>query len=188
LKDIDYIKKIEVNSNEKIIIFGDFHGSYHTFFRHMSRLHLLGVLDFDKFKINEGYRLIFLGDIVDRGEYSIEILEILFKFMINDDNDRLLINRGNHEEIETNERYGLEKEVNKKFDNPHIFGSINAIFTFLPTGVIINHKEDSFWLCHGFIPNDPHLKILENIKNNKDINIKIESSISKQIKWNDPNW
>ena len=109
--------KLKVTT-EKIILFGDYHGSYHTFYRNMLRLHIMGVLDLQKFIVNKEYYVIFLGDIVDRGQHSLEILEILFKFICNSDG-RMILNRGNHEKLSQNRYDGLEKEINNKFISPN---------------------------------------------------------------------
>jgi hypothetical protein len=107
-----FIYKTKVGKDgkdEKVITFGDFHGSYHTFFRHMIRLETLGILTFGPLKSNsnkfvessesvntierlllyllsdkelnlnnlpkitiaENYRLLFLGDILDRGTHAL---------------------------------------------------------------------------------------------------------------------
>ena len=49
-------------------MFGDFHGSFHTFFRLMLRLEFSGILT--KYKLKEGYKMVFCGDILDRGQYA----------------------------------------------------------------------------------------------------------------------
>jgi hypothetical protein len=113
IKTIDktgFIHKLTVSDDDKVIVFGDYHGSYHTFFRNITRLHIMGVLDFTEHRVNKNYYVIFLGDIVDRGSYSIEILYILFKF-INNSEGRMILIRGNHEEIATNTRYGFENSM-----------------------------------------------------------------------------
>lgn len=114
-----YIFNITSVNSEKIIIIGDIHGSYHTFLRLFVRLHLFGVINFTNYKINDEYKLIFLGDIMDRGQYSLEILYIITKFIINNNNNNILkiiINRGNHEDNNqwSREKYGFDKEINKK--------------------------------------------------------------------------
>ena len=52
------------------------------------------------FKINDNYRLIFLGDIVDRGRYCIEILDMLFQFIYNNLCNE--ISRKNKKNIDSN--------------------------------------------------------------------------------------
>jgi hypothetical protein len=73
-----YIYRLKCPSNIKVIIFGDLHGAFHSFFRSLIRLHLSNILDLNTFKIDKNYKLIFLGDILDRGLYSFDIFYIIF--------------------------------------------------------------------------------------------------------------
>ena len=62
-----------------------------------------GIINLKKFIINDPYKIIFLGDIIDRGIYSLDILNIIFKLIINNNkvkklNDiKIIFIRGNHE-------------------------------------------------------------------------------------------
>jgi hypothetical protein len=153
-----YIFNINVVQNEKIIIIGDLHGSYHSFIRIFTRLHILGVINFNKFIINEGYILIFLGDIADRGQYAVEIYYILSKFiMTNNSNEKLkiILNRGNHEDPKQWERetYSFTKELISKFDKYYIF--YEKMIDFLgncPSAIVLNYSKRKYWLCHGGFP------------------------------------
>ena len=57
-----------------------------------------------------------MGDIVDRGPYSLELLFIIFFLRILNPEQIYIIN-GNHEDLETFGRYGLLKEVSDQFEN-----------------------------------------------------------------------
>jgi len=174
--------KIDVENNEQIIIFGDNHGSYHTFFRNMIRLHKMKVLDLKTYFISSGYRIIFLGDIVDRGQYGLEILTIITNLMLNNntqDKLRIILNRGNHEENDTYEEYGFMDEYREKLKGmpsseikylstesslkPTL--SINDIairnlFTSCPSAIILENKsKERFWLSHGGFPLEPKLVV-----------------------------
>ena len=46
------VLNIKEKQTTKFIIFGDLHGSYHTFYRHLRRLENYGVLDLKTLKIN----------------------------------------------------------------------------------------------------------------------------------------
>jgi hypothetical protein len=54
-----YIFNIDVKKDDKIVIFGDFHGSFHSFYRIFLRLHILNIINFDTYTINDGYKIIF---------------------------------------------------------------------------------------------------------------------------------
>jgi hypothetical protein len=115
-EETGFIYKFKVPENTKVIIVGDLHGSYHTFFRTLIRLHVARVIDLSTFSVNDGYMLVFLGDIVDRGAFGVEMLYILTGFLAfqneilkmriregidpKDFVPSILINRGNHETME----------------------------------------------------------------------------------------
>ncbi|ULY68582.1 calcineurin-like phosphoesterase [Chlorella virus XW01] len=184
-----YIKKVILDSREKLIIFGDNHGSFHTFYRNMLRLHLLGIVDMEHYTINPNYRILFLGDIVDRGIYALEILSILFEFMIRDTEYRLIINRGNHEEMDVNEAYGFKDEVKSKHSNS-LWKRINDIFVSLPSAhILINPDTNTkIWCCHGFLPIQIDYfksKLYEFIESD-NVNLLLDETSSFQIRWNDP--
>ena len=181
--DNGYIKKIFVSSEEKIIVFGDNHGSFHTFFRNMLRLHLCGVLNLTTFTVNENYRLIFLGDIVDRGSYSLEILEIMFHFIINNP-DKFIINRGNHEDVRLSSRYGFKDEIMEKTNDEQLFVDIIRIFTLCSTAIILVNKSTNkrYWLCHGLICDSIDIEAF--INNDKLIFI-LDDEQAFNIRWSD---
>ena len=45
------------------------------------RFHFLNILNINTFEINNGYIIIFLGDILDRGAFQIETLYLLFNLL-----------------------------------------------------------------------------------------------------------
>ena len=70
--DCGFIYKLSLDSNSNVIIIGDIHGSYHTFFRHMVRLERKGILKYNEYDepvLNKTFTLLFLGDIIDRGKH-----------------------------------------------------------------------------------------------------------------------
>ena len=184
--DTGYITKINITNKHKVIVFGDNHGSYHTFFRSMLRLHLCCVIDLNTFKVNDNYIVIFLGDIVDRGNFSLEILIIIFKFIINNKPHKFIINRGNHEEMSITEQYGFLDEIKYKIPTEFqsIFNNIIKIFTFCSTAIILINTDSKkkYWLCHGLICNDANIDIF--INNNDRIFI-LDKQQANNIRWSD---
>ncbi len=199
MHDGAFIMGMEVNDNDKIILFGDFHGSYHTFFRHMIRLSKFGIINLHNYKITDGYKIIFLGDVIDRGQYGLEIVQFICKMIcanndnINNDNPviKIVFIRGNHEHSDQYNDEGFAKEVKKKIINidMEIFKSF---FGTCPSAVIISNKKKKFWLCHGGIPIglDIDLPIIDNKLCNikfykKTDNDGLIRDIPYQIRWND---
>jgi hypothetical protein len=203
-----YIKYISPSKNEKIIILGDFHGSFSTFIRHLLRFKKIGIIDNNGI-IKGDYKIIFLGDLVDRGIYSYEILMILYLLVINNP-EKIIINNGNHEEFTTNGRlvrdlYGensknysgnLINELLSKFKNVEEvlevyteFTNITKLQSIAIYCEIPSEKDKYIFLCHGCLPHEHENsnslnKILEdNIKNKKSFFIK--NNIGTSIKWND---
>lgn len=192
------IYNIKIENNEKIIIFGDFHGSFHTFLRHMFRLRRIGIISsLKKWKITNGYRIIFLGDVIDRGNYSLEILIFIMNLIVNNNTDqdlKVILNRGNHEEFDTSVMGGFYSEFEEKLGKQHYDVFINML-SILSSAVILKNEKHKYWLSHGCIPIEP-LKmdidtITVEIPNDpivyyERIDIIKKWTIPTQIRWNDP--
>lgn len=172
-----FLYKIYVKNNKNIIIFGDYHGSFHSFYRNMMRLHLVGALDMDTKKIHEDFILIFLGDIVDRGNYGVDILKFLFELFVvnNTENElKIIINRGNHEHISQQMKDGFYEELTTKFkelksfknfdhkiydkenscDMESLYCSFIKFMNISPSAILLINDEcqKKYWLSHGGFP------------------------------------
>jgi len=158
--DDAFIFNIKLDYNDKIVMFGDFHGSFHAFYRNFLRLHLLGIIDFQNYIINDPYKIIFLGDIADRGQYALEIYYIICKFICqnngNPDNLKIILNRGNHEDPEVMKKFGFYNELSKKNKNGLIRESIIELLKYCSSGIVLTYKDKNqtyrYWLSHGGIP------------------------------------
>ena len=192
--DTEIIYYIKEEKDTNIIVIGDNHGSFHSFFRIFLRLYYQGIID-DDFKLNDKYKLILLGDLIDRGNYSFEILFILLKLMEKNntkDNLKVILIRGNHEENETSSNYGFKKEINRKFNEKNvnynkskttIYNKFLKFFYHLPSAIILEHNNTKYWLCHGgFDIKDINKKLYKEINTKKVIFKSINGS---QIRWND---
>lgn len=189
-----FIYKINVDTNVRVVVFGDFHGSFHTFLRHIYRLYKVGIInDLNTLRIDDNWRIIFLGDVVDRGKYAFEIVSIIMQMMINNNTEKdikVIFNRGNHEESTTNATNGLVCELIDKFNwvDGDIFISewINLFFSTLPSAIILKHHTNQFWLSHGGIPknNDDSVPNL-NFNERVIYYSQNDNSIPNQIRWND---
>jgi serine/threonine-protein phosphatase PP1 catalytic subunit len=161
------------NSKRDIYVIGDIHGNLET---------LLGIYELIDKKHPD--LVIFLGDIVDRGSKQLECLLFILVLKILNPHKYYIL-RGNHETLEMNTYYGFLQEFIDKFNDPHKFEEILAVYSSIPICAIVN----STILCvHGGIPQDR--EILQKIKGVKTKNISaIFEAISHsltQIMWNDP--
>jgi len=89
--------------------------------------------------------MIFLGDYVDRGSASLEVLEWLFSMKIKEP-DRIILLRGNHELKETNRFEKLFEDLD--FDED-LFTRINLVFDKMPVAAVISNR---IFCVHGGIP------------------------------------
>lgn len=92
-----------ININGNIIVVGDIHGSFHDLLR------ILCYLDKSESKV------LFLGDYVDRGSFSIECITILFTLKVLFP-DKYFLLRGNHEFDDLCSLYGFKREILDYYD------------------------------------------------------------------------
>ena len=183
--DDDIVIKLNESSDSKIILMGDQHGSFHSFFRLIIRLIINGIMD-ENYKLVDNYKIIFLGDILDRGNYGLEIMYIILKLIIvnnNEDKLNVIINRGNNEEENTFMRYGFYLEIFKKINNfDKIINKFILFFKYCPSAIILDHNNIKYWLCHGGFYHN--IDIMPDFNDNNTIYI-IKEGKTSEIRWND---
>ncbi|CAL8322382.1 unnamed protein product [Lota lota] len=108
---------------------------------------------------------VFNGDFVDRGKSSMEILLILFAFLLVYPND-VHLNRGNHEDHIVNLRYGFTKEVLGKYrvHGKKILKLLHKMFSWLPLATVIDGKV---LVVHGGISDTTDLNIIARMERHK---------------------
>lgn len=113
---------LHFKTRNDLIVIGDLHGSFHTFWRHILRLRVSGIITSLKtFSIRDGITIVFTGDITDRGLYALDILIVVLKMIVNNKSGAVLFNRGNHESFDLNLKFGFWDELLIKFgDNPYL--------------------------------------------------------------------
>lgn len=89
--------------------------------------------------------VIFLGDYIDRGPASLDVLERLFLLKM-EEPDKIILLRGNHELRETNRSDGLFRDLD--FDED-MYARINVVFDQLPVAAVISNHT---FCVHGGIP------------------------------------
>ena len=164
-----FLYKLNVDKKSKIIIIGDIHSSLASLREILFALKRDSIL-LENFQLNPNYYLIFLGDILDRGNYSLECLFVVLQLKLKNMENCIII-KGNHETSEVYGLYGFWQEYNYEINelgvkNP-ITSQVNsvnelkrnimefihinpvALFLHFDGDVDENGTKNYYQLCHG---------------------------------------
>ena len=174
-------KIVELQIPEKLVIIGDVHGDLRAL------KSILRKIKIDKFVLNHNNKIIFLGDYVDRGLGSVEVLHTICSLKIRHPHSVVLM-RGNHEApIEFPiSSHDLPKRMAERFGRrigAEIYQTkIMKLFQLL---YLITIVEGELFLVHGGVPTD--LSDVAKKFNNISANEKgLIGEIMEEILWNDP--
>lgn len=130
-----------------------------------------------------GPNVLFLGDYVDRGAWSIECalyviaLKVLFPH-------KVTLLRGNHEVEAVQKKYSFERECNRKYPErgPELFIMLNKVFSRMPICAVI---DEAIYCAHGGIPHSKtFLKDIREMP--EEIRCEADSELFWEIVWSDP--
>lgn len=183
VEDQPMVLKVEA----PVKIFGDIHGQYND---------LMRFFDLYSAPITgpggdiEGLDYIFLGDYVDRGNYSLETICLLMALKIKFPNQIHML-RGNHEDRWINSNFGFQKEcIDRLADDPDngiVFTKFNDFFDFLPLAAIV---DDTVLCIHGGIGSAiASVSDIEKIKRPLEVVhevTNIDQQLVVDILWSDP--
>jgi serine/threonine-protein phosphatase PP1 catalytic subunit len=135
---------LEVEAPLKIC--GDIHGQYHD---------LLRLFEYGGFPPDSNY--LFLGDYVDRGKQSLEVIVLLFAYKIKFSENFFCL-RGNHECASITRIYGFYDECKRRY-NIKLWKTFCDVFNCLPACALIDEKI----ICmHGGL--SPEIRDMEQIR------------------------
>lgn len=82
---------------------------------------------------------LFLGNYIDGGYYSLECISLLFCLKVRYPN-RIILLRGNHENWQVSQVYGLYDECISKYGNPNVWKYLVEVFDYLPFTAVVESK------------------------------------------------
>ncbi|KRZ89873.1 Serine/threonine-protein phosphatase PP1 [Trichinella sp. T8] len=151
-----------------VSICGDIHGQYNDLLR------LFNALGWPPEK-----RYLFLGDYVDRGDNSIEVISMLLLLKILNPHAVYLL-RGNHETLAVNSVYGFLEEVRHRYSRD-LYIKFNHLFNFLPVAGLISGK---IFCMHGGLSKD--LETFDQIRSiERPVEIPLQGLLADLL-WSDP--
>lgn len=116
-----------------IYVVGDLHGNLFDFFNILRNIGL-----------PSSTKILFLGDYVDRGAFSLEVITFLLALKCAFPENVYMI-RGNHEVRSVNAMYGFKEQVSERYDD-ELWEMFNKVFDYLPLAAIIDNK---YFAVHG---------------------------------------
>lgn len=128
VKSLPVVNEISTIDGGRCVVVGDLHGQW---------LDFITVLDMagEPSPLN---KIVFNGDIVDRGPHGVEVLFTVF-CMVLAYPEYVYINRGNHEVRRMNEKYNFEDQVYTHYDY-ETFDRIIDLFDWLSLVTLVNNK------------------------------------------------
>ena len=136
-----------------LVIVGDIHGQFYDL---VNMLKVGGSPS-----ESEDKQYLFLGDYVDRGHFSCEVMLLLLALKVANPHKIWLI-RGNHECRSVSGHFGFKEECKKKY-GVAVYYNFLLMFQTMPLAAVISTDYGNIFACHGGI--SPSLNLLEDIEN-----------------------
>uniref|UniRef100_A0A915EI22 Serine/threonine-protein phosphatase n=1 Tax=Ditylenchus dipsaci TaxID=166011 RepID=A0A915EI22_9BILA len=128
---------IELEATDQLInIVGDIHGQF---------MDLRAI--FRQIGLPPTAKYLFLGDLVDRGPFQLEVVVLLFALKVLYPNHMTII-RGNHESLGVNYGYGFHHECESRYPGSKVYQEINNTFYTMP---FVARIDQSIMCMHGGI-------------------------------------
>lgn len=152
-----------------VMICGDVHGQFHDL---MELFAIGGDVPTTSY--------LFLGDYVDRGHHSVEVVCLLLALKVKYPN-RITLLRGNHECRTTTITYGFYDECNRKYGNVQAWKMLMEVFDYLPLTALVGNEY--FCMHGGLSPEVQSLDQMRSIERKQEI--PMEGAMTDLL-WSDP--
>ena len=162
-------EELILNLNLPIIVIGDIHGQLLDLYRILIR-----------FGLPPSRSYLFLGDLIDRGEFSLETICFIFSLKIIYPRNIYII-RGNHEFDDCSSIGGFQKEIIEIYKSNNLYLKFLNVFNYLSIGAILFEKIICF---HGGL-SPTFLDMKQILLINRPIN-SFKDPLLNGIFWSDP--
>ncbi|MEM7386009.1 MAG: metallophosphoesterase family protein [Verrucomicrobiota bacterium] len=144
-----FARRLVVPDKSEVFFHGDLHGDVHTL---IAELQSLQGRYLDGFRIlRPDVYFVFLGDYVDRGFYGVEVIYTLLR--LHEANpDRVVLVRGNHENLDYNDSYQFYLEWYYKFgllEGKKLYQRMQDLYARLPAVLYLGRGSDFLQCNHG---------------------------------------
>lgn len=182
LTDVRNLFKSEermISVSSPLYVFGDIHGNLHDLKYYERELWAQGP---HKAKVS----FVFLGDLVDRGHNSLEVVLYLFCCKLMSKRNTFVLIRGNHELRAIQQAFTFHRECIEKLGpslGASIWATINKCFDTMPVACLI---DQHIFCCHGGIPMST-----QSIRDINNVPCPLsdpenQSPLAWELLWNDP--
>jgi hypothetical protein len=194
-----FLQKVTIPSQAKTLFIGDFHSSFYSLFVILENNRDM-FMDSTMYLKKNCY-IFFLGDIIDRGPHSMELLACVCLLKIYN-MDNVYIIKGNHEDNTAYKKKGfLGQEIpyQQEYDDttittskkPQVDYIVDTLFTFLPdciylhNGKIYRGKKQWIHLSHGAF--NPMLSGTDDLSNFLNSDIDLFCVYNSSLRYNSQN-
>mgnify|MGYP001062990888 CR=1 FL=1 len=185
--------------NGPVVVIGDLHGSIVDLLRIFGRYGLPFMYESD-IKNTKKYnglgnkngndqhfslKYVFLGDYVDRGEFSVEVMTVLLSAFCLYPNNIILL-RGNHEFLNISTTNSFKSEIlsHPSVYSPEVFQKFQDVFSYLPYSAVVN---DNIFCVHGGLSSKlTSLKDIEKLSDLRPIYDYKDNTLIQDLVWSDP--
>lgn len=169
MKEVLFEEGTLLNIHSPISICGDTHGQFYD----IKQL-------FEVSGSPDSTHYLFLGDYVDRGQYSVETISLLFCYKLKFNHSFFML-RGNHESRQINQVYGFYEEIVQRYGHAGLWRLCNEVFDLLPIAALIDNKV---FCVHGGL--SPLIKLADQISMIERRQELPQSGALQHLVWSDP--
>ena len=158
-----------VSVSNPVTIAGDIHGQFYDLMQ--------------LFKTGggaEATQYLFLGDYVDRGRHSVEVMTLLFLMKL-EHPERVTLLRGNHEARSQTQVFGFYDECLIKFGSSEVWRLFTDTFDLMPVAAVVDGR---LFCCHGGL--SPAAPGLDDIRGQNRVRELGDTGALADLAWSDP--